>query len=380
MSSVVFPEREFENRLHQVRQQMSEQRLDSLVLTRPENIYYLSGYRAAKMASSVSRFHALVVPLEGEPRLFTRVLEREVAKIQWTKDPILYMDHENPFTLVAKVLGEARHGKNSSMKVGVENTALTVWQFDNLKLALLNAEFVDVTGLVDSIRVVPSKLESEFIRKAAKITVVGFDAGIEACRVGIFRYDVLAAIQSALFRAGQTDFDSSFVAVWSGPKGGRMHDTSTEERINEGDTITLEVHGIYNQYKAVSQGTLYAGRGPIPSALSDTFDLVSKMFRMGREALKRPKVTAGDVYDAANSQYRPSRGADYFRRVGGTVGMSAFDIDFRKGRQEVLKPGMGLIVQTLVDDPVLVCCVSTLMITENGLDELTTPILEPRRV
>ncbi|MDA4130020.1 MAG: Xaa-Pro peptidase family protein [Thaumarchaeota archaeon] len=377
MSTIPFEEKELRNRLQQIQGKMTGQGLDFLLLTRPENIYYVTGFRAAKMSSSVSRFLAVVVPSEGEPKLFTRVLEREIAKLQWTKDPVLYMDHENPFLLLSNFLkGSSGAAK---MKLGAEYTHLTVWQYDNLRAASPNAELVDATGLVDGVRVVPSKLESEFIRKAAKITETGFNAGIDALRIGAYRYEVHASIQEALFKAGQTDSDSSFVAVWSGTKGGRMHDTSTDEKIHDGDTVTIEVHGIFNQYRAVSQGTVYVGRGPIPESVTETFDLVSRMFRKAKDSLKL-NLKTGEVYNAANSVYRTARGSDYFRRVGGTVGMSVFDIDFRKGGQETLKPGMGLIVQTLTDDPVLVCCVSTLMLSEHGVDELTVPLLEPKRV
>ena len=46
-----------------------------------------------------------------------------------------------------------------------------------------------------------------------------------------------------------------------------------------------------------------------------------------------------------------------------------------KGRKDVLNPGVALLVQTLVDDPVLLTCASTVMVTESGYEELTQPVL-----
>jgi hypothetical protein len=39
----------------------------------------------------------------------------------------------------------------------------------------------------------------------------------------------------------------------------------------------------------------------------------------------------------------------------------------------VLQPGMALLVQTLVDDPVLLTCASTVIVTESGCEALTVP-------
>jgi Xaa-Pro aminopeptidase len=86
-------------------------------------------------------------------------------------------------------------------------------------------------------------------------------------------------------------------------------------------------------------------------------------------------ATAGDIFDAANAVYRPARGVDYFRRCGGSMGLTVFTIDLVSGRNDVLEPGMALLVQTLLNDPVLLTCASTVMVTETGYEELTAPLL-----
>jgi Xaa-Pro aminopeptidase len=42
--------------------------LDALILTRGENIFYGSGFRASHFASWLSELHALIVPAQGAPR------------------------------------------------------------------------------------------------------------------------------------------------------------------------------------------------------------------------------------------------------------------------------------------------------------------------
>jgi Xaa-Pro aminopeptidase len=66
--------------------------------------------------------------------------------------------------------------------------------------------------------------------------------------------------------------------------------------------------------------------------------------------------------------------------VGGTMGLTVFNIALTKGSKDILEPGMCLLVQTLVDDPALITCSSTVLVTDNGYETLTAPIVDLRTV
>ena len=89
-------------------------------------------------------------------------------------------------------------------------------------------------------------------------------------------------------------------------------------------------------------------------------------------------VRAGDIFDAVNNVYRPAKGSNYYRRCGGSMGLTVFTIDLVRGRPDILKPGLVLLVQTLIDSPVLLTCASTVLVTENGSEQLTSPLLTLR--
>ena len=375
MSQLVFSNQELEDRLNRIREQMINKGLDALLLTRPQNIYYASGFKASHFASQFSELHAMVIPREGEPRIMTRALEKEMARMQWTKDPKLYMDHEDPYQLLVRILQESG---NLATRIGIEERFLTVRQFTRIRQSLPHAQFLDATGLVESVAANPSKAESECLRSAARITHIGFQKGIEEVREGVYPFEVIGEIHHAMYQEGQSDFDLSLVCVWSGQRGGRMHDTSTTERIKKGDIVTIEIWGVHHQYKVGAQGSIYVGDHP-PRNVIETYTMVADMFVKAREAV-RPGAMAGEIYDAANTVYRAARGVDYYRRVGGSMGLTVFTIDLIKGRQDILKPGISLLIQTLVDDPVLITCASTVMVTEDGMEELTHPLLQLKMV
>jgi Xaa-Pro dipeptidase len=369
VSYLSFPASEFEQRVDNIRARMKAAKVNALVITRGENIFYGCGFRASHFASWLSELHALVIPEYGSPRLMTRALEREIARLQWTDQPKLYMDHENPYEVLRSILAESG---NAGKTVGIEERFIKVSQLKKIQDHLPAATLVDASGLIESVAATPSPAEASCLRNAARITNIGFQRGIEALHDGVYPYEVIGEIHQAMYQAGQRDFDMSLVCVWSGPKGGRMHDTATTERIKAGDLVTVEVWGVDNHYKAGAQASIYIGKDP-PAEIVQAYDLNAAMHASAVKAVKSG-TTAGSVFDAVNRVYRPARGADYYRRCGGSMGLTVFTIDLVNGRQDVLQPGVALLVQTLLDDPVLLTCASTVMVTEQGCEELTSPI------
>ena len=368
MSELSFAAVEFEERVAKIRNKMKAAGLDALILTRGENIYYASGFRGAHFASWLSELHALIIPMNAAPRLMTRALEREVAKFQ-TASPRLYKDHEDPYELLVRILQESG---NAAKTIGIEERFLKLSQFKNIRRHLPEATLIDASGLVEGVAAWPSEAESACLRRAARIANVGMQAGIREIREGVYPYQIIGKIHDAMYQAGQRDFDMSLVCVWSGPQGGRMHDTWTAERIKRDDIVTVEVWGVDNHYKAGTQTSVYVGDDPSVETVA-AYDLTAQMHANAKSAVKSG-ATAGDIFAAANSVYRAARGADYYRRCGGSMGLTVFTVDLVKGSRDVLVPGMALLIQTLVDEPVLLTCASTVMVTETGCEEMTLPL------
>ncbi|MBO0820444.1 MAG: aminopeptidase P family protein [Nocardiopsaceae bacterium] len=362
---------EFERRTGRLRACLAERELDAAVITRAPNIYYLSDFRASAIASWTARFHALIVPADGDARLLARSLESESAGRQWTRDPLLWDDHEDPYALVAGVLPQAADGGH--LRLGVEKSHLSVAQLEHLSQALPGARFTDITGVTETLAAELSPAETGHMRRAAEVTAAGMRTALEGVKVGAYPYEVIGRVHEAMYGAGQSDFEKSFVAIWSGPRGGMMHDTRTTQRFRAGDIATIEIMGTDHQYLACSQTCVPLGDRP-PAAVREAYDLIVKMHDAAR-AVVRAGVTAGQVFDAANAVYRDRFGRDYFRRVGGSAGLTLFALDLVKGNQTELPAGTPLLVQTLVTEPVLLTCATTILVTADGYDELTPRIV-----
>jgi Xaa-Pro aminopeptidase len=371
VNGVGVEETEFERRALRLRMHLREQGLHAAIITRPPNIYYLSNFRASAIASWTARFHALVVPTKGSARLLARSLESESARLQWTPDPLLWDDHEDPYALVAATLRDEID--DGPLQLGVEKSFLSVAQLEKLMEALPRARFTDITGVVEKIAAELSAPEVEYMRRAAAVTAAGMRTALENVKVGAYPYQVVGRAHEAMYAAGQSDFEKSFVAVWSGPRGGMMHDTRTTQQFRAGDIATIEIMGVDQQYLACSQTCVALGSRPAP-AVREAYRMIVEMHDAARAAI-RAGAKAGEVFEAANMIYRTRFGRDYFRRVGGSIGLTLFALDLVKDSEVPLPAGTPLLVQMLVNEPVLLTCATTVLVTESGYVELTPRIV-----
>jgi Xaa-Pro dipeptidase len=372
MSILPFSADEYGHRLEKVTKRMSEEGLSALILTRAQNIYWVAGYRAAVMNWTLPLL-PLVISQKGEMRFLTRVIECSTAETQLAPNPRFYKDHQDPYGLLAELVEECGAASGT---VGVEEAFLSVFQFNLIKKAIPKATFKNASWLVENIRITLSEQELTYYRKAAEMTNIGFQKGLELIRAGIYPYDVIAEMQLVMYRAGQSDVEVPKMWIWSGPKGGYMHDTAVNRRLNHGDIATLEVWGTECQYLAGAQGTVFLGEKPDSNVL-DEHKLVSDMYLAAKEVLK-PGAISGDTYKAANKVYRTAKGEDYWRRVGANMGLSFGPVDMGMTGQQVIQSWTPYILQIVEVEPALVTCCSTLLVTDSGCEELTPPLLEMR--
>jgi Xaa-Pro dipeptidase len=255
----------------------------------------------------------------------------------------------------------------------VEDRFLKVVQQRELQRALEGADLRDISGVVEDLAAVPSSAETEAIQHAARVTEIGHRTGLVAVQEGSRAYQAVGAIHDAMYRAGQTDFDRALVAVWSGPDGGHMHDTVVTQQFVRGDVATVEVMGVHDHYRVCSQSSISVGP-PSPDTVA-AHALVVEMHEAARSAI-RAGVTAGEIFRSASEVYRSRTGQDYFRRVGGSIGLTNFALDLTRDNGAEVVAGTPLVIQTLVIDPVMVCFASTVQVTEDGFRVLTEPVLD----
>jgi Xaa-Pro dipeptidase len=317
----VFPRSEYDARLERLRGRMAEKGLDLLLLSGPENIFYLIG----QQTPGYYAFQCLCVPASGEPFHVLRGLEAMNARLNTFLDDIIgYTDDEHPAVALAAVLKQRGWQRK---RVGIDQNG---WFFTiNLYNRLVNelGPLVDASGLVEPLRRVKSPLEVEHMEKAGRANDEGMRAGLAAARAGASENDIAAAIMAASIKAGG-EYVGMEPFVTSGPRSGIPHTTWRRRRIEPGDIAVLETAACYNRYHAALFRTVAIGA--VPQLALDMYKVCAEGLEVAIEKL-RPGNSCAEVHNAVQAVIdRHGYTAGYRKRTGYSIGIS-FAPDWGEG-------------------------------------------------
>lgn len=286
MHSNPFSDGELARRVAATRQQMEARGLDLILLSAPENIFYLIGLDHWGYFAP----HVLIVSREGDMILVTRQMEQvAIANMVRNARFLGHSDSEMAADVVIGHLAGSCAGKVVGLEAG--SSGLSLAMGEALKEGIAGVEWRDITGMVDTLRLVKSPEEQGFMRRAARAADAGTQAAIAAIHDGAQEAEVAAECLSAMTRAGGTP-------PGFGPflrPAARMAEehTSWGEGTHEG-AVFLEVAGCVARYNA-PMGRLVS-IGQISDEDAAMADISKRAFDATLAAL-RPGVRARDVYD-----------------------------------------------------------------------------------
>lgn len=282
---VYFPAEEYERRVDAVRQRLAERGLDLLITFSPSNIAYLCGH----FSTNLHDFQCLVVSQTRQPMMVLWYFE--LARFHASSVGAVaeaYDTGEDPIGFLTGIL--ARHAKE---RIGLDEGSASVppLVIRRLAEALPAGRSTLVSYVVEPVRLVKSALEVDTLRQAAKTTVIGVRAAMDAIGEGVCDRDVSAAATAALFHAG-----SQFMAVdpyiCGGWRGGAPHSTATGHVLRKGDSVFIEIGANINRYTAPIMRTASVGEpsGEVREAHSISAECLQALI----EAM-RPGVPASEV-------------------------------------------------------------------------------------
>jgi Xaa-Pro dipeptidase len=333
-----FTVEEYQSRLAGLRARMAARGVDFLLVTTPENIYYLTGYQSIGYSS----YQCVIVGMEGDPLIVVRLLEEGlVRRLAWMDGFVTYGDTADP---IAATVDAVRELRRPGQTVAVEENAwfLTIRNYRALWAAL--GDLADGSRLVEAGRKIKSPQEIEYIRLAARTTEAGFQAAAEVARAGVTENDIAAASYDAMTRAG-SEYLCIDPIVTSGPRSGIAHTTYLRRTLEPGDAVLLEYAGCWHRYFGPTMRTILVGQVP---------DEVERMTQVCIDAVDaaiaaiRPGITSHEADKAARDVISRAGFADNYRkRLGYSVGIG-FAPDWGEGHiihlnendPSVLEPGM----------------------------------------
>lgn len=333
-----FPKAEYDARVAKAREGLAAAGLDAMIVTGPENIFYLTG----QQTPGYYTFQALVLPVEGDPAFVVRQLEYfNFIANTFISDAAVYQDSDDPIAfLVALIATKGLKGKR--VAIDKRGWFLPIATYEALQSALGTVH--DAAGIVEKLRMVKSPLEVEKLARSATYVDAGLKAGLAAIRVGATENDLVAAMMEAAIRAG-SEYMGMEPLVSSGPRSGVPHGTWKRRRLEAGDPAFLEMAACHDRYHAALMRSAWIGTPPAEAA--DMMKVCQEALAVSLDAIKPgvacevPHIACQKVIDAAGY-------TDNFRkRLGYSVGISfAPDwgeggiLSLNTGVKTLLAPGM----------------------------------------
>jgi Xaa-Pro aminopeptidase len=283
-SSLSFGVQEHRARAVHVRAEMERRGIDTLLVTSPPNVLYVTGYEAAWYPPKLP---VGVVISRTSPDLVFLDWARHADYVQrWALyDEAVLFEYEDWLEVVTRaalergwVSGTIGLEASGSNPTGAVLTRLA----DGLRAA--GATVVDGDWVVDEVRVLKTPAEIGRIRRAAAIADAAFTDLREQLRPGLTELEVAARATLLLAEHGsEPAAGAPFVS--SGPDAWRdVHAFPSRRVLADGDVLTIDVCAVVDRYH-VNLSRAFAIGTPNPSAralLEHAQDGVHRMIAAAR--------------------------------------------------------------------------------------------------
>lgn len=360
-----FSREEFEARVGNARRVLARRDIGLLVITGPENIFYLTG----QQTPGYYTFQALLLYPEGDLEFVVRQLELPNCRSNTFLESFeVYQDGDTPADALASVV--RRRPPRGRVAVEKKGWFLPAALYEQMVAMFGSVE--EGSGIVEGLRMVKSPVELEAIGKAGRYVEAGMRAGIASVSDGAGENDLVAAMMAASIAAG-SEYMAMEPLVSSGPRSGTAHATWRRRRLARGDGVSLAMAACHHRYHAALMRSCWIGKPPAKAV--DMMATCLEALDTALEAI-RPGVSCEAVHAACQAVIdRRGYRDNYRKRTGYGMGIS-FAPDWGEGNilslfsgiRTPLQPGMVLHLPTALRDygNFTVGASETVVVTEAG--------------
>jgi len=363
---------EFQARAARVRALIEDRDLDALIVTGPENIYYLTGYSTPAYYST----QALILPREDPPMMFVYAPEVDnVRQGSWIDEFASYGPSQTPIAELATALKDRGLDKR---RIGIETLS---WFFparrhEELRAALPFVALTATDGIIEQCRAIKSSAEVAYIRRASSLASNAMRAVARLVAPGVTENDLAAAVYAdSLSNGGEFPGSPPYVSV--GERVCKPHASWSGATIRSGDQVYVELSACVARYSGALMRT-FCVEAELHPELVRLEEAISEGLSAVIAAL-RPGITS-TAADAACRDVMREHGFQYPHETGYSIGV-CYPPGWNETHVFNLKPGDSRLVQAnmvlhLVPHTILpsvgtVGMSETILVREDGAEVLT---------
>ena len=369
-----FSKEEFAKRKSKTLNSMKEHNLGALLMFRQESMFWLTGYDTFGYVF----FQTLILDQKGNIILLTRAPDlRQAQNTSNIKDVRIWVDKDNsnPTDDLKIILNELDlKGK----KIGIEYEAYGMTGRNALRLNKSLENYCDVedqSELITVHRVIKSKEEIIYVKKAAELADKALDEAWKYTKAGASEAKILAEMQRVVLEGGG-DYPANEYIIGSGHNALLCRYQSEKRTLSNDDQLSIEWAGTYKHYHSAMFRT-------IPIGKVDQKHI--KMHKACVDALTNcekkltPGNTVGDVFDVHattfdNLGYNNARMNACGYSLGSTFSPNWMDWPMLyTGNPYVIQPGNVFFMHMILMDSENELAMNlgeTYLVTENGNERL----------
>ena len=329
---------------------------DGILVHRPSNVFYLSGFTGEGQLVVSGKRRAIVTDFRYVEQAQAQAPGYEVHSV--TNDV-------NHAQLAAKLLKET-----GAETVLYEDDFVTVREADRLASALGGIGMGSLGNAPESLREIKDDAEIALLRKAFEISDEAFGYIVGVIREGLSETQVKRMLEFRMLELGAQEAAFATI-VASGPNGSLPHAIAGERTLKKGDLVTLDFGAKYGGYCADMTRTVAVGRPD--SRMLEIFDLVLETQKACQDALA-PGKACSQVDGIARKMIGDAGYGDKFGHgLGHAVGIDVHENPRLNPRSpDTLQPGHVVTVEPGVYLPGLggVRIENTCLITPAGAESL----------
>jgi Xaa-Pro dipeptidase len=374
-----FDAQEYAGRVARTRSALAKASIDVMIVTGPENIFYLTG----QQTPGYYTFQALLLPVDGEPVFVIRQLEYfNFIANTFIADAQVYSDGEDPIDVLVNVV-QKQGWAGKRVAIDKRGWFLPIAVYETLTAKL--GTIADGARVIEQLRAVKSAAEIGKIATAAGYVDAGMRAGLAAVRPGATENTLVAAMMSEAILAG-SEYVGMEPLVSAGPRTGVPHGTWRRRPLDADGPAFLEMAACHDRYHAALMRSAWLGK-PRADAL-DMEKVCQAALQAALDALRpgepceAPHLACQRVIDQAGYT------DNFKKRTGYSIGIS-FAPDWGEGAilslytgvKTPLEPGMTFHIPPAlrIYGEFTVGVSETVVVTETGhrvLGSIARPLLQ----
>ena len=346
-------------RLRRLRREMARTGLSALLISRPENRRYMSGFAAAdeQLDESTGRLlitkHRAYLLTDSRYEIQAR---REAAEYE----VLIY--RVSPIQTLASLARRHRVAR-----LGFEADHLTVAFHKEMRRVMKGVRLAPAAGLVERLRQTKDASEVRLMARALRITEEALAKTYDFLGPGRSEIEVARFLEEAMVNLG-AEGPAFRTIVASGPNAAMPHAVPTDRRVKESETVIIDCGAMIRGYRADITRTIILGR-PRPWMM-EVYRTVRRAQLRALEGIRpglptdQADALAREVIEAAG--YGPHFG----HALGHGVGLATHEAPgVSRMRPVALEPGMVVTVEPGIYLPGRggVRLEEMVLITENGL-------------